>query len=69
MRNPMLAAPVASNYQFAVYSGAYQVDLTIEPEQPRALFADAGMAARYGALMWPGTFEVIDVLTGKPVCE
>ncbi|ANI54398.1 hypothetical protein PDR5_26680 [Pseudomonas sp. DR 5-09] len=48
---------------------SFKVDLSSPPDHALALFADQAMAKRYGSWMWPGTFEVIDVVTGKPVCE
>lgn len=66
MHNPMLAPPVTSNYQFAVYSGAYKFDLTAEPEQPQALFADQEIAKAYASGKWPTTYEVIDLWEPYP---
>jgi hypothetical protein len=36
------------------------MELGSTPEHALALFADEAMANRYGALMWPTTFEVVD---------
>jgi len=66
MRNPMLAAPVTGNYQFAVYSGAYKLDLTAEPEQPQALFADREIASSYARAKWPTTHEIVDLWEACP---
>lgn len=66
MRNPMLAPPVTSNYQFAVYSGAYKLDLTGEPEQPQALFADRDIASSYARAKWPTTHEIVDLWETYP---
>lgn len=66
MRNTMLAPPVTSNYQFAVYSGAYKLDLTTEPEQPQALFADRQVAISYAGAKWPSTYEVVDLWESYP---
>lgn len=62
MRNPMLALPVTDAHRFAVYSGSYKLDLTHEPEQPQALFADRDIAIKYAGSKWPGTYEVVDLM-------
>jgi hypothetical protein len=62
----MLAMPISCAYRFAVYSGSYKLDLTTEPEEPRALFADPEIAKTYAVGMWPTTFEVIDLWEPYP---
>jgi len=62
-----LAVPEIDAYRFAVFCCSFKVDLGSTPDHALALFADAGMAQRYGAWMWPSTYEVVDVVTGKPV--
>lgn len=66
MRHPMLASPISCAYRFAVYSGAYKFDLTAEPEQPQALFADQEIAKAYASGKWPTTYEVIDLWEPYP---
>ncbi|SDI56233.1 hypothetical protein [Pseudomonas abietaniphila] len=66
MRHPMLASPTSCAYRFAVYSGAYKFDLTAEPEQPQALFADQEIAKAYASGKWPTTYEVIDLWEPYP---
>jgi len=69
MPDRRLAAPQIETYRWAVFCCSFKVDLSSPPDHALALFADSAMAKRYGAWMWPGTFEVIDVVTGKPACE
>ena len=69
MADRLLAVPVPENYRFAVFCCSFKVDLSSPPDHALALFADSAMARRYGAWMWPGTYEVVDVVTGKPQCE
>jgi hypothetical protein len=61
MRNPMLELPLPQAHRFAVYSGAYEWDLTSDPEQPQALFADEAIATAYAQAKWPSTFKVVDL--------
>lgn len=68
MADRRLAVPEIDTYRFAVFCCSFKVDLGSTPDHALALFVDAAMARRYGAWMWPNTFEVIDVVTGKPVC-
>ncbi len=55
-----LAVPDPANFPFAVFCCAYKMDLGSTPDHSKVLFADRAMAERYGAWMWPTTFEVID---------
>jgi len=57
-----LAVPDPANYRFAVFCCSYKVDLGSPPDHALALFFDQAMAERYGAWMWPSTFEVVDLL-------
>ena len=63
-----LAVPQIDTYRFAVFCCSFKVDLGSTPDHALALFVDQAMAKRYGAWMWPGTYEVIDVITGERVC-
>lgn len=63
-----LAVPDPSTYRFAVFCCSFKVDLSSPPDHALALFADEAMARRYGAWMWPGTYEVVDVTTRRPPC-
>ena len=62
MGTKRLAVPVPSNYRYAVFCCSYKMDLSSTPDHALALFADKAMAERYGAWMWPSTFEVVDRL-------
>ena len=55
-----LAAPAPSNYRYAVFCCSFKWELGSTPDHAMALFADEAMAKRYGASMWPSTFEVVD---------
>ena len=55
-----LAVPDPENYRFAVFCCSFKMDLSDTPDHALALFADMAMAKRYGAWMWPSTFEVVD---------
>jgi hypothetical protein len=41
------------------------LDLTDKPDRAVALFEHREVAQQFGRLMWPTTFEVIDVTTGE----
>jgi hypothetical protein len=62
-----LAVPDPANYRFAVFCCSFKMDLSSTPDHALALFTDAAMAKRYGAWMWPSTFEVVDRFTGETV--
>ena len=55
-----LAIPDPANYRFAVVCCSFKLDLSDTPDHALVLFADEAMAKRYGAWMWPSTFEVMD---------
>lgn len=59
------ATPEPRLYRFAVHCCSFKVDLSSTPDHALALFADESMAKRYGAWMWPTTFEVVDLLAPK----
>ncbi|RON24421.1 hypothetical protein BK660_01755 [Pseudomonas brassicacearum] len=63
MVSQRLAVPDPSTYRFAVFCCSFKMDLSSTPDHASALFADEAMARRYGAWMWPSTFEVIDRFT------
>lgn len=63
MDTQRLAVPAPSNYRFAVFCCSYKMELGGTPDHALALFADEAMANRYGAWMWPSTFEVVDRFT------
>lgn len=69
MADRRLAVPEIETYRFAVFCCSFKVELGSTPDHALALFVDAPTARRYGAWMWPTTYEVIDLVTGAKVCE
>jgi hypothetical protein len=67
MTTRRLAVPEIETYRYAVFCCSFKYDLSSTPDHALALFVDAAMAKRYGAWMWPSTFEVVDVVTGQPL--
>lgn len=63
MADKRLAVPDPADYPFAVFCGSFKLDLGELPDHALALFADEAMARRYGAWMWPETYQVVDRLT------
>lgn len=61
MLDRLLAVPNPANYRFAVFCCSFKMDLGSTPDHALALFADQAMAMRYGAWMWPTTFQVVDL--------
>jgi hypothetical protein len=62
MHSQRLAVPDPATYRFAVFCCSFKMELGSTPDHALALFADEAMAKRYGAWMWPSTFEVVDRL-------
>ena len=65
MVNPHLATTDSSEYRYAVHCCAYKWDLTDKPDRAVALFEHRSAAEKFGSLMWPSTFEIIDITTGE----
>ena len=65
MVNPHLVTVEPSAYRWAVHCCAYKWDLGSPPDCAVALFAHESAAKQFGALMWPSTFEVVDVLAAQ----
>ena len=65
--NPHLAPTNAAEYRYAVHCCAYKLDLTCKPDRAVALFEHQTAAKKFGSLMWPTTFEVIDRFTGETI--
>lgn len=65
MPDRRLAIPDPQQYRFAVYCCSFKLDLGDLPDHAMALFPDRGMATRYGAWMWPRTFQVVDLQADK----
>ncbi len=67
MADSRIAPTNPAEYRFAVHSCGYKWDLTDKPDRAVALFEHSVVAKRFGVLMWPDTFEVIDLITGEKV--
>jgi hypothetical protein len=65
--NPYLVMTNPAEYRFAVHCCGYKLDLTDKPDRAVALFEHRAVAQQFGRLMWPSTFEVIDIITGEKV--
>jgi hypothetical protein len=61
MPDRRLAVPNPANYRFAVFCCSFKMDMGSTPDHALALFVDQAMAERYGAWMWPTTFQVVDL--------
>lgn len=68
MADPRLAPTNLADYRFAVHCCGYKLDLTDKPDRAVALFEHQSAAQRFGSLMWPSTYEVVDLSTGERVC-
>jgi len=44
-----------------VFCCSFKMDMGSTPDHALALFVDQAMAQRYGAWMWPTTFQVVDL--------
>ncbi|VVP33849.1 hypothetical protein PS880_04479 [Pseudomonas fluorescens] len=67
MSESRLAPTNPAEYRFAVHSCGYKWDLTEKADRAVALFEHQSAAEKFGSLMWPTTYEVIDVVTGEKV--
>lgn len=62
MSNSRLAPPDPAAFRYAVYACSSKIDLSNQPDPAVALFDRKGVAESFGRLMWPSTFEVIDLM-------
>lgn len=69
MPNPYLVTTDPADYRFAVHCCSYKWELTDKPDRAVALFEYSSAALKFGQVMWPSTYEVIDRTTGERVCE
>ncbi|VVO22121.1 hypothetical protein [Pseudomonas fluorescens] len=67
MSEQRLANTNPVDYRFAVHCCGYKLDLTDKPDRAVGLFEHRAVAQQFGRLMWPSTFEVIDIVTGEKV--
>jgi hypothetical protein len=51
-----------------VHCCGYKWELSDKPDRAVALFEHSIAAMKFGQLMWPSTFEVVDRTTGERVC-
>ncbi|MFP3849120.1 hypothetical protein [Pseudomonas sp. W5-01] len=61
MSKERLAAPDPAAFRYAVYACSSKIDLSTPPDPAVALFDRKGVAESFGRLMWPSTFEVVDL--------
>jgi hypothetical protein len=61
MTTSKLAPPDHAAFRYAVYACSSKVDLSIPPDPAVALFDRKAIAESFGRLMWPDTFEVVDL--------
>jgi len=66
MTNDRLSRPDAKTFRFAVYACASKWDLSDSPDPAVALFEHKLIAESFGRLMWPSTFEVVDLMEIAP---
>jgi hypothetical protein len=62
MSDTRLAAPDPAAFRYAVYACSSKIDLSTPPDPAVALFDRKGVAESFGRLMWPSTFEVVDLM-------
>lgn len=67
MADSRLAPTNPTEYRYAVHSCGYKWDLSDKPDRAVALFEHLAIAQRFGSVMWPNTFEIIDIITGESV--
>lgn len=68
MANSRLAPTDPADYRYAVHCCGYKWELSDKPDRAVALFEHSIAAMKFGQLMWPSTFEVVDRTTGERVC-
>ena len=57
-----LATPEPTEFRYALYACSSKIDLSIPPDPAVALFERKAIAESFGRLMWPNTFEVVDLM-------
>lgn len=68
MTNSRLAPVDPASYRYAVHCCGYKWELSDKPDRAVALFEHSSAALKFGQMMWPSTFEVVDRTTGERVC-
>lgn len=61
MSNPSLSRPDPATFRFAVYACSSKIDLANGPDPAIALFEHKLIAETFGRMMWPSTYEVLDL--------
>ena len=61
MINPSLSRPDPATFRFAVYACSSKLDLANAPDPAIALFEHKLIAEKFGQMMWPSTYEVLDL--------
>jgi hypothetical protein len=61
VKNPSLSRPDAATFRFAVYACSSKIDLANAPDPAIALFEHKLIAETFGRMMWPKTYEVVDL--------
>ncbi len=56
-----LASPDVPSFRFAVYACSSKLDLSNSPDPALALFEHKLIAEAFGRMMWPTTYEVVDL--------
>lgn len=67
MNDSRIAPTNPADYRYAVHCCSYKLGLSSGPDHAVALFPQPAGAIRFGASMWPSTFDVIDITTGESV--
>ncbi|MFP3922358.1 hypothetical protein [Pseudomonas sp. W5-36] len=62
MTNNRLTPPDPAAFRYAVYACSSKIELSVPPDPAVALFDRKGVAESFGRLMWPSTFEVVDLM-------
>ncbi|MCQ2994036.1 hypothetical protein NLO95_07895 [Pseudomonas syringae] len=62
MKSTCLAKPEVGAFRFAVYACSSKLDLSNSPDPALALFEHRLIAEAFGRMMWPTTYEVVDLL-------
>lgn len=65
MKAPRLASPDPAAFRFAVYACSSKLDLSCTPDPAIALFEHKLIAESFGRMMWPGTYEVVDLVESR----
>ncbi|MBV4496394.1 hypothetical protein HU715_013565 [Pseudomonas sp. SWRI12] len=62
-----LAPTDPTDYRYAVHCCGHKLDLTDKADRAVALFEHRAAAQQFGRMLWPTTFEIVDLHTGEKV--